>query len=160
MAAPFDPSAALISSEKMASYMLSDSHPVARYKAAFFQRLGYSANAPEIFERDIAALPIAHTIDFGAPVHSRKTATRRMLAGPADVRAGVFAVWIIVPGFDTVVVVGTVPRRVCSAAIWVRWCVCSRRLRSRWSSLPPPGKRAHSWRWASARPDRWVAMTS
>lgn len=97
MVAPFDPSAALISREKVTGYLLSDSHPVGRYKAAFFKRLGYSADAPEIFERDIAALLTVHAMDLGATRHGRKLATREVLRGPTGGRAVVFAVWIILP---------------------------------------------------------------
>ncbi|MFM7706845.1 MAG: DUF6883 domain-containing protein [Gammaproteobacteria bacterium] len=65
MAESFDPSSALIAREKVTGYLLSHLHPVGRYKAAFFARLGYSADAPEVFERDVAALLRSRVIELG-----------------------------------------------------------------------------------------------
>lgn len=97
MAESFDPSSALIAREKVTGYLLSHLHPVGRYKAAFFARLGYSADAPEVFERDVAALLRSRVIELGITPYGRKLATRGMLRGPIGGRAVVLAVWIILP---------------------------------------------------------------
>ena len=81
MGESFDPCSALISREKVTGYLLSDLHPVGRYKAAFFARLGYSARAPEVFERDVAALLASRVIELGVTPYGRKLATRGMLRG-------------------------------------------------------------------------------
>jgi len=98
MDVPFDPAAALISREKVTGYLLSDSHPVGRCKAAFFKRLGYSADAPEIFERDVAALLTCRVTELGVTVHGRKLAAHGVLRGPSGGSAVVVAVWIILSG--------------------------------------------------------------
>ena len=49
MDVPFDPAAALISREKVTGYLLSDSHPVGRYKAAAFKRYMVGNSRPMVY---------------------------------------------------------------------------------------------------------------
>ena len=37
-------------------YLLSEVHPIGRWKAEFFRSLGYSPEAPDIFRRDLLEL--------------------------------------------------------------------------------------------------------
>lgn len=42
---------AIISREKLTNYILSKSHPVGKFKARFFQKLGFNENNVHIFEK-------------------------------------------------------------------------------------------------------------
>ena len=44
---------AIISSEKLRDYILSPIHSIGRFKAAFFKKLGYSAENWKILEQDL-----------------------------------------------------------------------------------------------------------
>lgn len=44
---------ALIAPEKIRDYLLSDSYPIGRYKAAVFRTPGYESSAWQTMQRDI-----------------------------------------------------------------------------------------------------------
>jgi hypothetical protein len=94
----FDPTTAIISRDKVTGYLLSATHPIGRYKAAFFATLGYTANAPEVFERDLAALLEAETSELDVTEFGRKFSSRGLLTGPNGRQAYVLAIWIILSG--------------------------------------------------------------
>jgi hypothetical protein len=47
---------ATIPKEKLQNYLLSQSHPIGRFKAAFFRSFGYYSDNWEALERDIRSL--------------------------------------------------------------------------------------------------------
>ncbi len=93
-----DPATAIISRDKVTGYLLSFSHPIGRYKAAFFATLGYSADAPEVFERDLAALLKTEISELDVTEFGRKLSSRGFLTGPNGRQACVLAIWIILSG--------------------------------------------------------------
>jgi hypothetical protein len=94
----FDPATAIISRDKVTGYLLSLSHPIGRYKAAFFASLGYTADAPEFFERDIAALLKSDVLELDVTDFGRKFSSRGLLTGPNGRQAYAMAIWIILSG--------------------------------------------------------------
>lgn len=44
---------AVVSADKIREYLLSDAHPVGRFKAAFFSGLGYSATEWDVLASDL-----------------------------------------------------------------------------------------------------------
>jgi len=42
-----------VDERKLTEYLLSPTHPVGRWKAAVFQRFGYSIEAPQVLEQDL-----------------------------------------------------------------------------------------------------------
>ena len=78
----FDPEAAIISRDKVSGYLLSSSHPIGRYKAAFFATLGYSETAPEVFEQDLAKLLLAEISELDVTEFGRKFVSRGPMTGP------------------------------------------------------------------------------
>lgn len=47
---------AIVPEEKLRDYLLSPTHPIGRYKASFFQRLGYEQANWQLLEQDIRSL--------------------------------------------------------------------------------------------------------
>jgi hypothetical protein len=93
-----DPTTAIISRAKVTEYLLSSSHPIGRYKAAFFATLGYSKAAPELFERDVAGLLRGEIAELDVTEFGHKFSSRGLLTGPNGRHAYVMAIWIILSG--------------------------------------------------------------
>lgn len=89
---------AVVPKEKLQDYLLSESHPVGRFKAVFFQQLGYSSAAWEVLANDIRILlenEVAKTIatDFGTEYE-----VRGQIDGPSGKSANVVTVWVVLKG--------------------------------------------------------------
>lgn len=84
---------------KVQDYLLSPSHPIGRFKAVFFMRLGYSASQWERLRSDL--LLIARTSEATPGQESpygQKYETRATLTGPNGPSAEIVAVWIVKTG--------------------------------------------------------------
>lgn len=89
---------ALIDAAKLQDYLLSNAHPVGRFKSAFFASLGYTHERSA--ELDSALRRLAHDAEAeldDATAHGQYRVTG-MLVGPAGVRATVTTVWIVLHG--------------------------------------------------------------
>jgi hypothetical protein len=91
----FDPATAIISRDKVAGYLLSPSHPIGRYKAAFFASIGYSIDASEVLERDLRGLLGAEIAELDSTEYGQKFSSRGLITGPNGRQAYVLAIWII-----------------------------------------------------------------
>ena len=87
---------AVVEPEKVRGYLLSPTHPVGRFKAAFFAALGYSdENWPEL-QRDLLRIAAG-----GDAVHGKlsrfgnKYEIAAILQGPSGRSAAVVTVWIV-----------------------------------------------------------------
>jgi len=92
---------AVIAAAKIRDYLLSTSHPVGRFKAPFFTRLGYTAADWKRLEQDLLGLA-----DSGDAQPGRESPCRGTLNGPSERSASVLTVWIVrfesdVPEFVT-----------------------------------------------------------
>lgn len=76
---------AVIEPVKLHGYLLSRTHPVGRFKAPFFEGLGYSAEEWSRLEADLRAqhLPQEAT-PANATVYGQKYEIRATLVGPAN----------------------------------------------------------------------------
>jgi len=92
---------AIVPEAKVRDYLLSNAHPVGRFKAVFFIALGHSTENWELL-RD-ALLAIAAT-DEATPGHvspfGQKFEVRATLTGPSGRRAQVVTVWMVPTGQD------------------------------------------------------------
>ena len=91
----------VIESAKVHGYLLSRSHPVGRFKAAFFLALGYSPDGWRQLEADLRSQHLSQ----GAVLEERtqygqKYAIRATLVGPSGSSADVTSVWIVRTGED------------------------------------------------------------
>jgi hypothetical protein len=90
---------AIIETEKLRDYILSATHPVGRFKAAYFLRFGYSTVNWEVFERDLRSL-IAD-IDVSEIQESRygkKFVIKGSVISPSGVPVQIVTAWIILKG--------------------------------------------------------------
>jgi hypothetical protein len=96
-----------IAAEKLRDYLLSNEHPIGRFKARFFTALGFSAERWQELE---SALRTQHLTQDAEPaasaVHGQRFTIRAILSGPGGQSALVVSVWCIrtnetVPRFVT-----------------------------------------------------------
>lgn len=89
---------AIIPIEKLRDYLLSDVHPIGRFKAAFFQELGYSAIDWEVFENDIRSLLDNEVVNIIETQFGTKYEVRGELGGPSGRTAIIVTVWVVLYG--------------------------------------------------------------
>ena len=93
---------AIIPHEKLYGYLLSSAHPVGRFKARFFARLGYRSDTWQRFDADLRSQHLSQdavlveTNEFG-----RKYEIKAILKGPIGPPAMVVSVWFIPKDEDT-----------------------------------------------------------
>ena len=91
---PIDPA-------KLRDYLLSPVHPVGRFKAVFFAGLGYSANQPEVLDRDLRAhIGSARVARIEATPYGQKYVVRGRMIGPAGGETDLVSVWVVLTGED------------------------------------------------------------
>ena len=87
---------AVISEAKVRDYLLSESHPIGRFKAAFFRKLGYSAGAWPQLERDLRVLAReGEAVATETSRYGQKYEINATLVGPLGREAIVVSVWIV-----------------------------------------------------------------
>ena len=103
---------AVVDSRKIREYILSQSHPVGRFKAAFFARLGYSQSNWQEFEAAIRACAVQDEAQEREPTpYGQKYGVRSILEGPSGVRAAVVSIWIIRSGETVPRLITVMPER-------------------------------------------------
>ncbi len=91
----------VIEAAKLRDYLLSPSHPVGRFKAAFFVALGYSPEAWQTLAADLRSHAIendARASDVNA--YGQKYEVHGSLRGPTGRAATIVSVWIVLNGED------------------------------------------------------------
>jgi len=92
---------ALVKPEKVRDYLLSAEHPVGRFKAAYFERLGYSRQEWHRFEQDILQMARTGAVaERPATRYGRKYEVSGILRGPSGREASVKTIWIVKVGED------------------------------------------------------------
>ena len=98
---------AIIAAAKIRDYLLSTSHPVGRFKAPFFTRLGYTAADWKRLEQVLLGVADSGDAQPGRESpYGQKYEIRGTLNGPSGRSASVLTVWIVrfesdVPEFVT-----------------------------------------------------------
>jgi hypothetical protein len=89
----------MIDERKLREYLLSESHPIGRFKATFFRALGYSPALWPRLEQDLRthattsdATPTAET-EYG-----QKFEVHGTVVGPNGREATIVSVWIVLRG--------------------------------------------------------------
>jgi hypothetical protein len=91
----------VIESAKVHGYLLSRSHPVGRFKAAFFLALGYVPDGWHHLEADLRSQHLSQEAGLEERTqYGQKYAIRATLVGPAGRSADVTSVWIVRTGED------------------------------------------------------------
>lgn len=92
---------AVVDAAKTRDYLLSDSHPVGRFKAAFFVALGYSVADWEGLATDLRGHAMNNeSVATEANEYGQKYEVRGRLEGPTGRAAALVAVWIVLLGED------------------------------------------------------------
>jgi len=92
---------AYIDPQKLQDYILSSEHPVGRFKAEFFARLGYSQSDWRRLEADILQIARSGTaLERQGTRFGRKYEVGGILRGPSGREARVTTVWIVKNGED------------------------------------------------------------
>ncbi len=87
---------AVVAPTKIREYLLSETHPVGRFKAAVFITLGYSANRWEILRDDILALARTGPAAPGKPSPFGQTfEVDGILTGPSGRSVEIRTIWIV-----------------------------------------------------------------
>lgn len=92
---------AVIEPAKLHEYLLSRTHPIGRFKAAFFRALGYSSTDWRQLEADLRNQHLPREADADEPTpYGRKYVIRATLVGPSAASAALVSVWVVRVGED------------------------------------------------------------
>jgi hypothetical protein len=92
---------AVVEATKLREYLLSQTHSVGRFKAAFFLALGYSADGWSQLEADLRSQHLSRDAAAEAPSpYGQKYVIRATLIGPVGRSAPVVSVWVVRAGED------------------------------------------------------------
>jgi len=92
---------AIVDPTKLQGYLLSATHPVGRFKANFFRRLGYDADQWHRLDADLRGQHLredARLVD--SSVYGRKYEIRAILKGPHGRADAVVSIWFVRVGED------------------------------------------------------------
>ena len=87
---------AIIDENKIKEYILSDTHPVGRFKATYFHKLGYSNENWKDFEKDLRNQHlISDYSDYEEIEFGIKYKISKELKGPNGISDKITSIWII-----------------------------------------------------------------
>jgi len=93
---------AVISPEKLRDYLLSLSHPIGRFKAVFFKKLGYSSENWKLLERDLRNLILSRDVtSILETEYGKKFVVQGDITSPENKTVRIVTVWVILKGEDT-----------------------------------------------------------
>lgn len=92
---------ALIEPAKVRDYLLDLTHPVGRFKAVFFESLGFTARNWEELSSELMRLASTHeAIPTATTRYGRKYEVRGRIEGPGGRSELLVSVWIVLDGQD------------------------------------------------------------
>ena len=90
---------AVIDTAKVRDYLLSPSHPVGRFKAAFFASIGFRQGDWQALVAALARLAVeGEAVETQATPFGQKYEVRGSLTGPSGRTATIVSVWIVLTG--------------------------------------------------------------
>ena len=90
---------AVVDRPKVAEYLLSESHPVGRFKSTFFVNLGYSKADWDILARDLRRHGVeSEALATEVTPYGQKYEVRGSLSVPTGRTVSLVTVWIILHG--------------------------------------------------------------
>jgi hypothetical protein len=90
---------AIVEPRKIRDYLLSSAHPLGRFKAAFFQALGYSGEDWGALATDLRRHAADGAVGSSESTpHGEKYRVNGALTGPNRKQADVVSIWIILEG--------------------------------------------------------------
>jgi hypothetical protein len=92
---------AVLDASKVRDYLLSQEHPIGRFKAVFFELLGCARVDWTRLQSDLLELCRSHdAVEGQASQFGRKYEVRGTLKGPSGRQAEVVTVWVVLAGED------------------------------------------------------------
>jgi hypothetical protein len=102
---------AVVDERKVREYLLSHSHPIGRFKAAFFARAGFRAENWHEFASAVRDLALRGDAVRGEPSeYGSKYLISGTIMGPQGIKLEVTAVWLIPTAVDVPRLVTVFPR--------------------------------------------------
>lgn len=93
---------AVVQDAKVRDYLLSPSHPVGRFKAQFFVRLGYSRDGWKALAADLQRHAVDGTsVELAPSAYGRRFEIRGSIVGPNGRAAQMVSIWLLPRGTDT-----------------------------------------------------------
>jgi len=86
--------------EKVRDYLLSNTHPIGRYKSAVFRSLGYESRNWEALADDLRILLILDAEEAGSTEFGTKFAIRGAIRGPSGESGAIVSIWIVLNDED------------------------------------------------------------
>lgn len=90
---------AVVDPRKIRDYLLSPTHPLGRFRASLFLRLGYTLSNWSLLATDLRALAEQQEAELvERSPHGHKYVVRGIIVGPSGQAMEVVTVWIIMAG--------------------------------------------------------------
>jgi len=90
---------AVVDAGKVRDYLLSHEHPIGRFKAVFFETLGYTQVEWAQLQNDLLALGRScEAVERPKSQFGQKYEVRGTLKGPSGRQAEVMTVWVVLTG--------------------------------------------------------------
>ncbi|MEA2563286.1 MAG: hypothetical protein QOH06_4790 [Acidobacteriota bacterium] len=90
---------AVVDPRKLRDYALSPVHPVGRFKAAFFARVGFTTENWESLKLELRQMVLHDSAEPSERTeYGQKYLVRGIITGPTGVSAEIRSVWIILNG--------------------------------------------------------------
>jgi hypothetical protein len=101
---------AIVDPRKLRDYVLSPAHPVGRFKAAYFARLGFTTENWESLDLELRRMALQESAEPNERTEfGQKYLVRGILRGPKGRSAEIRSVWIILDGEEVPRLVTIVP---------------------------------------------------
>jgi hypothetical protein len=92
---------AVVDASKVRDYLLSHEHPIGRFKAVFFESLGYTKVDWQRLQIDLLDLcRKCDAVEGQESQFGRKYEVRGTLKGPSGRQAEIVTVWVVLAGED------------------------------------------------------------
>lgn len=105
-----DADKAVVEPEKVRDYLLSPHHPIGKFKAAFFARLGYRQELWIELADDLRSIAVLHDAVPGQPSQfGHKFEISAILTGPSGKSAHIVTVWMVRYGEEVARLVTATP---------------------------------------------------
>jgi hypothetical protein len=103
---------AIIDPRKIREYLLSSAHPVGRFKAHFFMRLGFASETWNILDTQLKRVALEGKAEVSERTdYGQKYIVRGTIIGMAGRRAKVLTVWVVLDGEEVPRFVTAYPER-------------------------------------------------
>lgn len=102
---------AVVDDAKIREYLVSPTHPLGRFKAAFFDSIGFAATNWQHLRDELLALAEGGQAGPALPSpHGIKYEVHGTITGPEGATAEIMTVWIVRPGEDFPRLITAYPR--------------------------------------------------